>query len=90
MRYSGKLKGCASNSGLSTVDRKTTRLPRGVMMLSYRIFNDNLKRWKCTKTAVSSASDAIRKKRLSKVFMIPNCLKLVCSLNVRDKDGGSL
>jgi|GEM_PF-5064029 len=68
-------------------ERGPTRLRRGATRLLYRICNDSLKRSKCTKMGVFSASDVIRKNRLIKVFTIQNCSQSVCLQNVLDKDG---
>ena len=88
-QYSGKLKEKGTSNGAPKANEGPTRLRRGATRLLYRTSNDNLKRSRCTKMGVFSASDVIRKSRLIKVFTIQNCSQSVCLQNVLDKDGDS-
>ena len=74
-QYNGKLKECGTKSGMPNVNEGTTRLPRGAMRLWYRTSSAGLKRWKFTKMAVSSASDAKRKKQIDEGFYDPELLE---------------
>ena len=88
-QYSGKLKEKGTSNGAPNANEGATRLRPGATRLLYRICNDSLKRSKCTKMGVFSASYVIRKSRLIKVFTIQNCSRSVCLQNVLDKDGDS-